>query len=427
MQSTDLKGKIILGIRQNSKHKWRAFVDAEGRIVLPPEMGWYYGLRPGVDLILEEVRHGLKIRPPASYLAKVYIEPTNRCNLECRTCIRRRWDEPLGDMENQVFARIIEGLKSFSPVPMVFFGGFGEPLAHPQIIEMIAQAKAIGAWVELITNGTMLTRSMAKELIRHGLRKLWVSIDGAKPESYADVRLGAALPQVIKNIMNFREECHLAPPPRPELGIVFVAMKRNIADLPEVLNLGTKLGANDFLVTNVLAYTPELKEEILYMRALGDFAWGGVLRLPKMDLNEETRDPFYWVMRSGKNVSFPGDQLGETNDYCPFIESGSTSISWQGDVSPCLPLMHSHKHFIDDRERFSRKYVVGNLREHDLLTLWNDPEYVALRERLKNFDFSPCTICGGCELFEKNEEDCFGNKFPTCGGCLWAQGIIRCP
>ncbi len=26
-----------------------------------------------------------------------------------------------------------------------------------------------------------------------------------------------------------------------------------------------------------------------------------------------------------------------------------------------------------------------------------------------------------------NEEDCFGNTFPTCGGCLWAQGVIRCP
>lgn len=427
MQSTDLKGKIILGDRQNSIHKWPAVVDEQGKIVLPPEIGWYYGLKPGADLVLEEIGHGLKIRLPVSYLGKVYIEPTNRCNLECLTCVRRHWDEPLGDMEMEVFARIIEGLKSFSPVPMVFFGGVGEPLAHPRIIEMIAQAKAIKAWVELITNGTMLTRSMAKELIHHGLRKLWVSIDGAKPASYADVRLGAALPEVIKNIMNFREECHLAPPPRPELGIVFVAMKRNIADLPEVLNLGTKLGAKDFLVTNVLAYAPELKEEILYTRALGDFAWGGALILPKMDLNEETREPFYWVMRSGKNVTFPGDQLRETKDYCPFIESGSTSISWQGEVSPCLPLLHSHKHFFDNGERYARKYVVGNLRQQDLKTLWNDPEYVALRERLKKFDFSPCTICGGCELWEKNEEDCFGNPFPACGGCLWAQGIIRCP
>jgi hypothetical protein len=30
-------------------------------------------------------------------------------------------------------------------------------------------------------------------------------------------------------------------------------------------------------------------------------------------------------------------------------------------------------------------------------------------------------------MAEKNEEDCFANSFPTCGGCLWAQGVIQYP
>jgi dihydroorotate dehydrogenase subfamily 1 len=42
-------------------------------------------------------------------------------------------------------------------------------------------------------------------------------------------------------------------------------------------------------------------------------------------------------------------------------------------------------------------------------------------------DGEACTSCGACELMNNNEEDCFGNKFPTCGGCLWAQGVIQCP
>ncbi len=427
MQSNDFRNKNHTRIRKNSKQVWQTIIDEEGRVVLPADLRWFLGLKPGVDLLIEEVTNGLKIHLPVQHLAKVYVEPTNCCNLECRTCIRRQWDEPLGYMRKEVYAEILSGLKMFTPVPMVFLGGFGEPLAHPEIVEMIEEANDLGARVELITNGTMLTRPLAKKIIQSGLKKLWVSIDGAKPESYADVRLGAALPQVINNIMNFREECHLAPPPRPELGIVFVAMKRNIADLPEVLNLGTKLGANDFLITNVLAYTPELNAENLYARALGDFAWGGALTLPKIDFTEDTRDPFYLTMRSGKNVSFPGNQLGETNDYCPFVEAGSTSISWEGEVSPCLPLLHTHRHFLEGRERYSRKYVVGNILKNDLLSLWNDPDYVTFRRRVQRFDFSPCTICGGCELLESNEEDCFGNTFPTCGGCLWAQGIIRCP
>ena len=65
--------------------------------------------------------------------------------------------------------------------------------------------------------------------------------------------------------------------------------------------------------------------------------------------------------------------------------------------------------------------------ERDIIDLLNDPEYVALRDRLQYFDFSPCTICTGCELSEENHEDCLGNTELACGGCLWAQGVIRCP
>ena len=35
--------------------------------------------------------------------------------------------------------------------------------------------------------------------------------------------------------------------------------------------------------------------------------------------------------------------------------------------------------------------------------------------------------CGWYDFSLANEEDCFGNAFPTCGGCLWSQGVIRCP
>jgi hypothetical protein len=55
------------------------------------------------------------------------------------------------------------------------------------------------------------------------------------------------------------------------------------------------------------------------------------------------------------------------------------------------------------------------------------PEHLSFRDRVQDFDFAECTICGSCDLAEKNEEDCIGNTFPTCGGCLWAQGVVQCP
>ena len=55
---------------------------------------------------------------------------------------------------------------------------------------------------------------------------------------------------------------------KPQLGIVFVAMKRNIADLPAVFRLASRPGALNFMVTNVLPYTPDMQDEILYTRVL---------------------------------------------------------------------------------------------------------------------------------------------------------------
>ncbi len=426
MQAIDPKDEGPSGDSQPRKSNLRVAVDGEGRIIFPPALASRFGLRAGTEVFIDEIEDGLKLRMPVSHLAKVYLEPTNRCNLECRTCMRNEWSEPLGQMEENTFSLILESMRNFSPLPRVFLGGFGEPLAHPRIIRMVAELKRLGVFVELITNGTLLGRDMAKNLIEAGLDMLWVSLDGARPESYADVRLGAALPEVLVNLAEFRD-LRQAYPSRPRLGIVFVAMKRNISDLPAVLDIGSRLGAQQFLVTHVLPYTTEMRGEILYSRALEDLTYGVPLYLPMLDLNEVTREPICGALQSGKNVIFSGGRPRGHSDSCPFIESGSTVIGWDGSVSPCLALLHSHTNYLDGRERFSRNYVVGSIRETGLEKLWNQPEYVALRKRIKIFDFAPCFTCGGCDLSWKNEEDCYGNSFPTCGGCLWAQGVIRCP
>ncbi len=72
-------------------------------------------------------------------------------------------------------------------------------------------------------------------------------------------------------------------------------------------------------------------------------------------------------------------------------------------------------------------YPLGNIKESSLLGIWNSKLYVDWRDRLQRFDFSPCTFCDGCELSEDNQSDCLGNTELACGGCLWAQGFIRCP
>ncbi len=65
---------------------------------------------------------------------------------------------------------------------------------------MIEQAKGLGHRVSLISNGILLTEQVIRKLIDLKLDMLWVSVDGASPECYVDVRLGDALPTVIENL-----------------------------------------------------------------------------------------------------------------------------------------------------------------------------------------------------------------------------------
>jgi len=421
-----------------SKDGFFAYVDEEGRLVLPRELASRYGLKPGVRIPVDEKPASLSLRPPVSRLARVYVEPTNRCNLECRTCIRNSWEEPLGQMNDETFSRIVEGLGAFQPVPSIFLGGFGEPLSHPGIVGMVGTAKEAGARVELITNGTLLSERMSRELIDAGLDMLWVSLDGSTPESYADVRLGAALPQVLRNLRVFGELAGSSSyfslsyaGPRPQIGIAFVAMRRNIVDLPSVVLLGSRLGARRFMITNVLPYTADMCKEALYSRSLSDRAFlpdsPYRLELPKIDIDKCTSEPLFWAMLGGHALSLGGAEFGEAVNRCPFVDRVATAVTWDGSLVPCLPLLHDHISFPNGRERFSKRHIIGGLAARSLYDLWGDPSYVALRERVQMFDFSPCAFCGGCDLSETNEQDCIGNTTPTCGGCLWAQGLIQCP
>lgn len=414
------------------RREYQVQVDADGRVVVPAEMAERLGLQPGATLHVELGESGLVARQTVHRLSKVYVEPTTQCNLACRTCIRNVWDESVGHMSDATFARVIAGIADLPLPPTVFFGGFGEPLFHPGALDMVRQAKQRGASVELISNGTLLDEQRSRQLIAAGLDVLWISLDGATPESYADVRLGAALPTVIDNVERFRSLRPTAQLPSPEIGIVFVAMERNYHDLPELLRLARRLGATRFMVSNLLPHTPAMRGEVLYTYAMSNDTYFPSPRLPeltmpKMDAERLSSQPLYEAICGNWNLNFAGSTSRLTSDRCPFVDAGATAVGWDGGVSPCLPLLHTNHNYLNGLDRHARRYVVGNVNQRSLSALWHDPEYVAFRARVQAFDFAPCTICDGCPLSETNEEDCYGNGFPTCGGCLWAQGFVQCP
>jgi MoaA/NifB/PqqE/SkfB family radical SAM enzyme len=411
----------------HTKRQYSIDIEHSGQVNLPENLVERYGLIKGAKILLEEVEGYLILRRSVNVLERIYIEPTNTCNLTCVTCMRNIWQEEPGWMSTQTFERICESIESFAKPPTIFFDGFGEPLAHPNIISMVEKASAHGASVEMITNGILLDESISARLLRAGLHTLWVSLDGTSPESYQDIRLGGYFNQVLNNLQVFHRLRSSENGSDTQLGISFVAMQRNIGDLPGVLHLAGELRAAKVKVTNLLAHTADMHAENLYNQTQDEGRLLPELELARMDLDEATLQLFRKLIHTGVQISISGDTSQPIIRTCPFLEKASMSIRWDGAVSPCPGLMHSHESYLGDRTRRSHAYAVGNINETGLKEIWLQAEYIKLRERLQQFDYSPCVQCNTCEMSEQNLEDCFGNRQPACGGCLWAQGLIDCP
>ncbi|HNS49998.1 MAG TPA: SPASM domain-containing protein [Anaerolineae bacterium] len=410
----------------------RARVGSGGTLQVPEEVRESWGLAPQAELLIEETADGLVLRPADPPLRKVYVEPTAACNLSCKTCVRNTWAEPMGSMPLSTYRRLVEGLREVGSLHTMAFWGIGEPLVHPGIVEMVALAHDLGVRTEMISNGLLLDQARARGLIEAGLDSLVLSVDGATPEAHAGARPGADLGTVEGSaalLHRLRQEMGRI---NPEIGLEFVATRRNLAELPGLRRLALHMKASFVVVTNVLPYCAEFKDDILYgllptpPQAERSF-WRPEMVLPRIDARSETLGPLAGLMQHvGLLDPLHGRPAGG-DSYCRFVREGSAAVSWDGSVSPCVPLMHSYTCYVLGREKAMRRYVLGNVDDVPLPSIWAKDEYRAFRERVIAFDFSPCVDCGGCTFAETNEEDCYGNPFPVCGDCLWARGIIQCP
>jgi MoaA/NifB/PqqE/SkfB family radical SAM enzyme len=363
--------------------------------------------------------------------AKVYVEPTNACNLACATCVRHSWDEPEGFMDWATFEAAADGIGPADDggPGTVAFMGLGEPLLHQRFVDMVRAVKERGLRAEVTTNALLLDDATADGLVEAGLDQLVVSIDGASAEAFGRVR-GASLSRVVENVRRLHRYHEVMYAPTVRIGVEFVAMRSNIGELPGLRRVAAQLGATFIIVSNVLPYTRDLLGETLYDRQGSSSSGahtpaGARWQLPAFDWDGEVGAALGKALLNAGPVSFFGAEPEDTRSHCPFVEADACAVGWQGGVSPCPPLLHSYSVFVRGREKRMLRWEVGRLPEQTLAEVWAAPEHVAFRDRVRRFDFPPCTDCG-CELAEANEEDCLGNPHPTCGDCLWARGVVRC-
>ena len=363
---------------------------------------------------------------------KVYLELTTHCNLTCAMCMRSTWESPGGTMSAETFRRTVRQLADLPGAVVVNLSGFGEPMTHPRFFDFLAEAREAGLGVEVVTNGTLLDAAAAARLVDLQVDRVVVSVDGMTAAASRMLH-ARSLPEIEPGLRALREVRLSRRSGRPEVAIQFVATRRNIHELPRLKAMSLALGFSSILVTNLVPHTAALAGEILYGRI--STAWRGgrpapgtpCVDLPLLDADCEATAVVERLRRLSTPLRVNGVDVAGAGPRCRFITEGRFAVGWDGAVSPCLSLLHTHTYYFRGKGRRVRCYHVGNVHAAPLGAIWAGRQYRAFRARVRSFAFSPCIDCGGCELRDTNETDCTGDEFPRCGECLYAAGLVQCP
>lgn len=139
------------------------------------ELGWL----ASATLRALSMRLGVARSPLFGTLAVTW-----RCNYRCTFCDlpdRAHGDPPL--------ATLIQRLRLLRRRGVLAVGiTGGEPLLHPQLFELLDEARALGLLIHLNTNGSRLTLERVPRLLAAGLHSLNVSLDGARAATHDALR-----------------------------------------------------------------------------------------------------------------------------------------------------------------------------------------------------------------------------------------------
>src|SRR4051812_46164116 len=184
------------------------------------------------------------------------VEVSGACNLRCRMCLVR-YAPAIGRRDGALTYEDFLALLAWVPdLQRLTLQGLGEPLLSPHLLDMIRYAAARGVHVGFNTNGVLLTRRIADALVEAGTRHVHVSLDGARAETYEDVRHGTGMApragQVGRGVRTLRGlPAARGDTPRPRVVLVFVAMRRNVDELEALVDLGADVGVDELWVQNL--------------------------------------------------------------------------------------------------------------------------------------------------------------------------------
>jgi len=293
------------------------------------------------------------------YPLAIKIEITRRCNLSCKMCPRLTFPY-YSDMSLTNFTKILNQIKG---VKIVEPHGYGEPLMHPNFMEMMREVSYRNMSVYLVTNGTLMTKDVSKEFLGScEVGKITFSIDAVE-EKYEEIRHGAKFGVVVKNLqdlINLKKEYS----PSTIVGIASTIGSYSYNDIEKLAYLANTLNVNFLSFTDLTIYDTGLATEKETIRKQFFLKKDVIKRLkqakkifPKLTYSIESQSPV--CLR-------------------PWIEP---FIQVNGDVFVCTDNLD---------------YKLGNVFEEHFSKIWNGKKMKKIR---KDFYKQVMTGCKKCVNF----------------------------
>lgn len=313
---------------------------------------------------------------------RVRIDITNKCNLLCKMChYPNTVKDPKFDMEPALFQKIADQVLPYAAWASLACQYEAFMSRHVEEILRIAgdgPCKHLG----IVTNATLWTeRRIGLMLENPALETLVVSIDGGTKETYEDIRVNGNFDKLVRNLETFARMKREAGVERPVLRMNTVLMRRTARELPQLVDLATRVGVFRLECIRYLSINRDMDPEAItdweevmpFLIEAKKRAKAGGMELflpvedPRLDTESDTAN------EKARNVA----EVGRFSDYC---EAPWTAVQIypNGDIHPC--------------GFFGKSF--GNLKEQDFLEIWNGEPYQKLRESLAKLRLHPkCAEC----------------------------------
>ncbi len=283
------------------------------------------------------------------------IEPTTACNLGCPECPSglKQFTRPTGKLDLELHKEMLNQVKK-----SVFYINYyfqGEPFLHPQFLDLIQEAKKARIYTATSTNAHFISKEKANEIVKSGLDRLIISIDGLTQETYEQYRVHGLLEKVIEGSKHLVEAKEQLNSKTPHLIFQFLAVKPNEHEIPAVFSLAKELGIDEVRIKTAQFY---------------DFENGNSL----MPQNEK-------YSRYKRTSSGKYKLKGNPGNHCWRMWSGSV-FTWDGKVVPCC--------FDKDAQ-----HTIGTLNAQSFQEIWNSKKYRDFRQAILS-NRKEIDICSNC-------------------------------